>query len=113
MEIIWQKAPLTITEIRAALDHTGWSASTIKTLVRRLHQKGAINIDESKSPFSYSPAVKEAKCKRQLTLNFLDRVYQGSVKLMMTNLAQEKHLSNAELEQLLGLVDKLEGGGEK
>ena len=36
MEYLWNNPMVTITEIRKALSPTGWSDSTIKTLVRRL-----------------------------------------------------------------------------
>jgi len=113
MEVLWAANPLTIGEIRENLADTGWSASTIKTLVRRLTQKGAINLDDSGEHFLYAPAVPEAECKLQATHSFLDRIYQGSVKMLMTNLAKESDISDTEMQQLLKLVDKLEGGGEK
>lgn len=36
MELLWSTPNLTIGEIKAGLSYTGWSESTIKTLVRRL-----------------------------------------------------------------------------
>ena len=43
MEYLWNNPMVTITEIRKALSSTGWSDSTIKTLVRRLVSKNAVS----------------------------------------------------------------------
>ena len=43
MEYLWNNPMVTITEIRKALSPTGWSDSTIKTLVRRLVSKNAVS----------------------------------------------------------------------
>lgn len=43
LEVLWRSAePMPIAAIRAALEEThSWDASTVKTLLRRLREKGA------------------------------------------------------------------------
>ena len=47
LEVLWEKPGSLIGEIRTALADSGWSYSTIKTLVLRLTQKGALYTKES------------------------------------------------------------------
>lgn len=108
MEVLWKRPTQTIGEIRAALADTGWSDSTIKTLVRRLVKKGLLAIDDSGGSFRYSAQVGEAVCKRKETRHFIDRIYHGSVKMMMANLMDESRLSEEEVAELLRIIEKME-----
>ncbi len=113
MEILWKSPMLTLGDIRKALSDTDWSSSTIKTLVRRLTQKGAVGIDNSQNKFKYYPIVKEDKCKLKETHNLIDRIYNGSVKMLMANLVSESNLTDNEAKQLMQIIEKMEGGDSK
>ncbi len=109
MELLWKEQNLTIGDIKRGLEDTGWSDSTVKTLVRRLVQKGAVKADDSLGQFRYSPMVSESECKRKETKNLIDRIYNGSVKMLMANLVSDSNLSPEEAEQLFEIIDKMEG----
>ena len=47
MEILWKKGRLTAAEIIDRAKDTGWSESTVKTLIRRLNEKKIIGKDSS------------------------------------------------------------------
>lgn len=109
MELLWKEQNLTIGDIKKGLEETGWSDSTVKTLVRRLVQKGAVKADDSLGQFRYSPLVSESECKRKETKNLIDRIYNGSVKMLMANLVSDSNLTREEAEQLFEIIDKMEG----
>lgn len=108
MEFLWAHPSCTMTEIRKNLELTGWNGSTIKTLVTRLIQKGAINADGAVRHTVYSPAVTIEECQLQETKNFLDRIYNGSVKMMVSNLVKDSTLSKDDAQELMKLIDKME-----
>ena len=56
LEVLWQAdAPMPIAAIRAALEEGHqWDASTVKTLLRRLCEKGAVEA-EKREVFYYRP----------------------------------------------------------
>lgn len=112
MEVLWKENNLTIGDIREKLSSTGWSDSTIKTLVRRLVQKGAIKADDSLGQFRYFPDVSEAKCKKKETRNLINRVYKGSVKMLVANLVSDSNLTDDETKLLMELIDKMEEGSK-
>lgn len=107
MEYLWSNPSCTITEIRKALSETGWSDSTIKTLVRRLVSKKAVRIDDRDRVFTYCPLISQQECRLKETKSFIDRVYNGSVNMLVTNLASDSNLSEKETEELLRLIDKM------
>lgn len=108
MEFLWKHPSSGMGAIREALESEGWSSSTVKTLVLRLLQKGAVKSDGRVRNSLYTAAVTEAECKRNETKNFLDRIYSGSVKMMVSNLVEGSRLSDDEVKSLMELIDKIE-----
>ena len=104
---------VTITEIRKALSPTGWSDSTIKTLVRRLVSKNAVAINDEAATFRYYPLISQQECRLKETKSFINRVYDGSVSMLVTNLAADSNLTDKETEELLALIEKMGKEQEK
>ena len=109
MQILWNKPNLTIKDITSALSNSSWSYSTIKTLVLRLHKKGAIGADTTIGNFKYYPVANENDCLKRETKSLIDRVYGGSVKMLMASLADDSKLSKSEIKNLMDIIDKMEG----
>ena len=110
MEILWKEGRLTAAEIIDRAKDTGWSESTVKTLIRRLNEKNIIGKDSSGAKFSYYPLVSEASVKKKETKSFLDRIYNGSLKMLVTSLAPKDALTEDEADELMKIIDKIEGG---
>ena len=107
MEYLWNNPMVTITEIRKALSPTGWSDSTIKTLVRRLVSKNAVAINDEAATFRYYPLISQQECRLKETKSFINRVYDGSVSMLVTNLVADSNLTDKETEELLALIEKM------
>lgn len=107
MEFLWKNPLSTIGDIKKALSDTGWSDSTIKTLVRRLVSKKAISINDEEAVFRYYPLLSESECRLKETKSFLNRVYDGSVSMLVTNLAADSDLTEKETEELMSLIKKM------
>lgn len=68
MERLWEKQPMTLMElVRALAPETGWSKSTIVTMVTRLEAKGAVTYAEGAGHGSTPPPspVRPRPCGRQ------------------------------------------------
>ena len=110
MEYLWENPLATITDIKRELSKTGWSDSTIKTLVRRLVSKKAVAVNDEEAIFRYYPLVSQQECRTKETRSFIDRVYQGSVSMLVTNLAADSDLTEKETEELMSLIEKMGKG---
>lgn len=106
MEVLWEKGQATFSEIRSALREHNWSQTTIHTMLTRLIKKGAVAIKEGTSPYLFYPLVSREECRRHETLAFLRRVYNGSVKLFLTNFVNDVDLSDEEIDELLKVLEK-------
>ena len=59
MEVLWGASPRSAEEVIAALaDSTGWAEPTIKTLLNRLLNKGAISAEKDGRRYLYSPILR-------------------------------------------------------
>lgn len=110
MEVLWKNPMCSIGDIKRAIANTGWSDSTIKTLVRRLVSKKAIAINDDEANYRYYPLISHEECRLKETKSFINRVYDGSVSMLVTNLAANSALSEKETQELMNLIDKMEKG---
>ena len=111
MESLWEAAPQTGRELTEKMEaHMGWSRSTTLTLLRRLVEKGVVICDSQGTKNTFSPAVRREDAAQQETQSFLDRVYQGSLSMLVSNMTQKKAVSKEELDELYALLRELEEG---
>lgn len=107
MERLWEKHPRTLTElVRELSPGTGWSKSTIVTMVGRLEAKGAITYTEGGRARQYAPAVPRERAALEETESLLRRVYRGSVGMMVNTLADGRGLSDQDIEELSAVLEK-------
>ena len=58
----------------------------------------------------YTPNLQRDQAVRGETRSFLDKVYRGSVGLMVSALAEDRALSRAEIDELYEILHKAEEG---
>ena len=85
MEVLWKKSPQTASEVARALQkRTGWAQNTVRTLLTRLIEKGALHADDNPSGIrQYTPSVERAACARAESDSFLQRVFHGAAKPLL------------------------------
>ena len=110
MECLWEHSPRTLMEIvRALTPATGWSKSTIVTMVTRLEAKGALRHTEGARARLYSPTVLREQAALQETESLLRRVYRGSVGLLVNTMADGRGLTEEDLQALSAILERARG----
>ncbi len=108
-ECLWERAPLTITQIaRRLTERTGWTKSTGETLVRRMEEKGLLRWEQGPRAKLYYPKFKREEAALRETRGFLRKVFGGSVGLMVSAMAESEDLSQEEIDELYAALKKLE-----
>ena len=111
MECLWEKAPRTGREMTEALSRKrGWNRSTTLTLLRRLEGKGAVTSAVESGIKMFSPALCREDAAAQETESFLDRVYLGSLSVMVSSMTKKQSLRKQEIDELYALLRELEEG---
>lgn len=108
LKILWEKPNSSLKEIYEAVDQA-WEYTTVRTLVTRLLNKGIISADKSiLKNYKYAAIVKEDDCKLKETEGFIDKVFDGSVSMLVSTLAKKNKISERDYEQLMAIIDKME-----
>ena len=111
LDCLWERSPMTVMELVAALgDRLGWAKSTTITTLRRMEDKGLVICTVEGRAKHYAPAVQQENAVRGETRSFLDKVYRGSVGLMVSAMARDKALSRTEIDELYEILRKAEEG---
>lgn len=110
MRVMWEAgSDLPISEIIKTLEQTSsWETSTIKTLLRRLCNKGVVSAIK-KQVFYYKPLVSESEYNEYTTQGLIDRLYSGSAKNLVASLLGSKRLDDADIEELRNLFKVVDG----
>lgn len=108
MESLWSKSPQTASAVAKALqESTGWAENTVRTLLTRLVEKGALEIDESGTgPKQFVPAVRRETCVKAESESFLERVFQGAAKPLLVHFARNSRLTSDEVRELKKMLDQ-------
>ena len=108
MECLWEKSPRTGREtVEYMIEHVGWTRSTTITMLKRMSDKGLISCDESGTVLCYSPLIRRDEAVRRETKSFLDRVYKGSVSMLLNTLTEKQQLSQQDIDELYAILDSM------
>jgi predicted transcriptional regulator len=103
MGVLWDLGSATVAEVRERLaDKLAYT--TVLTVLRTLEQKGHVGHAGEGRAHRYRPLVKRAAAGRNALRRLVDKVFQGSPELLMTQLVSDKHLSDEELRRLRRLL---------
>lgn len=113
MRVLWRTYPMKSSEIIQELKSTNWSPNTIHTLLSRLANKEIIGVKKTSRYKEYFPLVSQEECQLKETKSFLKKVYDGSIKMMLSSYINEDDLSEADIEYLKELLDEKVNGKER
>ena len=105
MECLWDTSPRTGREATDYLqERVGWTRSTTLTMLRRMTEKGLIRCEDKDGMKVYSPLIKREDAVVKETDDFINRVYKGSVSLMMSAITKKQELTKEEIEALYAIL---------
>ena len=110
---LWEESPRTVMQLSGELERTvGWARSTTITTLHRMEAKGLVRCERAGRGTAYVPLVERDRAALAETRSFLDRVYQGSVGMMMSAMARQEGLSREQIAQLRAILDQAEQEAE-
>jgi predicted transcriptional regulator len=107
MEILWKRGPGTAEQIRAALaPRHALKDSTVRTILKRLQEKGYVTHKIQGKAYVYSCAEKPRNVAVRAVRQIIDRFCDGSLEQLLVGLVENEVVDRAELEQLARKVAK-------
>ena len=109
MQVLWQRAPQAADEVVAALaDQQDWAEPTIKTLLNRLLNKGAIRATREGRRYLYSPLLSREAWFSSESESLLQRLFDGRIAPLVAHFGEQRKLSAQDIAELRQLIEELE-----
>ncbi|MEZ3506923.1 MAG: BlaI/MecI/CopY family transcriptional regulator [Lachnospiraceae bacterium] len=110
MNRLWESGGNTITELTASLqEETGWDKHIIITMLNRMEKKKAVMHKQGGRAKIFYPVVSRGEVSMQETRGFLEKVYRGSLGMMVNAMVEDKALSEEEIQELYTILEKAKG----
>jgi BlaI family penicillinase repressor len=102
MRLIWQHGDLTAERVREELDELDrpLKDSTIRTVLRRLEDKGYVTHTVENRTFRYRPAETRQLVAGRAVKRIIDRFCDGSVEALLVGMVDSEVLDQTELQRL-------------
>jgi predicted transcriptional regulator len=111
METLWKKHPQGAEEVVADLSaRTDWAEPTVKTLLNRLLNKGAIRAEKDGRRYLYTPVLAREAWIGQQSEGMLERLFGGRVAPLVAHFSERGKLTAADIAELKKLIGELDDG---
>ncbi len=108
MEALWATSPLTATEVcETVCAERDWSLATVKTLLARLVQKGAVATEPDGRRFLYTPLLERTDYVVDESQRLVDRLFGGRAAPLFAHLAENEALTEDDLDEIEALLREL------
>lgn len=109
MQVLWQHSPRYAEEIIAQLcEEQNWQEPTIKTLINRLLNKGAIQAEKHGRRYSYSAVLKREEWVTTESKSLLNRIFDGRVAPLVAHFSEKGKLSKKDIAELKKLIEGMD-----
>ena len=99
LSIVWRKSAITADQAREELGRP-LKDSTIRTVLRRLEEKGYLAHSVEDRTFLYRPAQTRQRVAARAVKRIVDWFCEGSVEALLVGMVDSKVLDRAELQRL-------------
>jgi BlaI family transcriptional regulator, penicillinase repressor len=105
MQAVWEAGPSAVEAVHQVVSRKRRLKETsVRTILRRLEQKGYLRHEESGRAYVYSAAEPARRLAARAVRQIIDRLCRGSVEELVSGMVEAKVLSRGELERLEDLV---------
>lgn len=115
MNALWAACDLsegeaTAREVHGRIaDETEWAYTTVRTLLARLIEKGAVAERKDGNQCVYHPLVSREEARTSAVRSLLERAFDGTIGSLLVHLADRERLSRRDRERLQSMVDEAPG----
>ena len=109
LRVLWSRGPSTVREVNDALnEQKEMGYTTVLKLLQIMTSKGLVRRNEQQRAHVYEAFEPAEKTKRQLAVDVLQRVFEGSACELMMHALAGRRGSKQEIEELRRLIDEYE-----
>lgn len=107
MKIVWELGEGAARDIyTVACERHDWAVDTVKTMLRRLTEKGYLNTRQIGNSFLYTPSVPAVSVLQHAVDNLLSHAVEGTVAPLVMHIVQNGDLSDDDIRELRAMLDE-------
>jgi BlaI family transcriptional regulator, penicillinase repressor len=111
MEVLWERGPSLVAEVRAALkDELAYT--TVLTILRTLEGKRYVGHAQEGRGHRYFAAVKRQAAQQSAVRHLTSKLFKGSAELLFTHLVSDQKLSGKQIRSIRALLEDKSQKGE-
>jgi BlaI family transcriptional regulator, penicillinase repressor len=111
MRAVWDGGSCTVEAVHRIVSRKrDLKETTVRTLLRRLEQKGYLKHDSDGRAYVYQAVEPARSLAARAVRQIIDRLCRGSVEELVSGMVEAKVLNKAEIAQLERFVDGRRGG---
>jgi BlaI family transcriptional regulator, penicillinase repressor len=108
-QLVWQLGQASVGQVLDALpSQRGLDFKTVQTYLRRLEAKGYLRSRREGRAKVYVARVRPQQVVREVIDDFVHRLFGGETIPLFQHFIEDRGLSDAEIEQLRAMLDRLE-----
>lgn len=109
MQIVWARRKATADDVRSQLEgRHDLKDSTVRTLLRRLEDKGYVEHDVDGRTFVYRARIARQNVASQAVKGIVDQFCSGSLENLLVGLVDDKLISTDKLKELADRIAQAE-----
>jgi len=112
MQIVWARGPVTAEDVRGRLARD-LKESTVRTVLKRLEQKGYVHHTLQGRTFHYAPTDARRNIAAKAVKRIVDWFCNGSVDEILIGMVDAKMLDQRHLKELSEKIEKAKSRGKK
>lgn len=107
MKELWENKKLSLNGLTEKLNEKEpKNKNTIKTLLYRLIEKGAVkSINKNQKENEFKANISKEKYLKKENQSFLNKLYNGNTSNMLLNFVENKEISKEELKKLIEMIE--------
>jgi len=106
IKTVWDNQPCAAPAVQEVLNKkTGWSYSTVKTLMDRMVKKGLLKQEKIRNLILYSASITKQHARKTEILRTIKRAFDGALTPMMQFML-ENNLSKKQLAEVEKIIRK-------
>ncbi|MFT4117929.1 BlaI/MecI/CopY family transcriptional regulator [Bradyrhizobium sp.] len=103
MEVLWERGPSLVAEVRDALKDD-FAYTTVLTVLRMLESKGYVGHEQEGRGHRYFATVKQQAAQKSALRHLTRKLFKGSSELLFTRLVSDQKLSAEQIRKLRKLL---------
>lgn len=113
MQVIWSLGRCSADDVRQGLESRALKDSTVRTLLRRMEEKGFLEHFVEGRTYFYQPAVPREKVATTAIQQIIDRFCDGSVEALLVGMVSDRLLDSEQLLKLAGRIAESESAAKE